>query len=228
MRLLIVEDEPDMANALLKGLRREGYSVDLARDGEQALSMIDVYDYDLLVLDLILPGMDGIEVCRRVRDLHPSILVLMLTARDTPEERAIGLDTGADDYLVKPFHFIELTARIRALFRRETQTRNMILTCGDLKLDPASHTTWLAGQPLDLTRKEFGILEYLMRRAGQVVSQEDLLQHVWDERADPFTNTVRVHINALRRKLGDRPGSPAFIETIIGVGYRIRLEDQQD
>ena len=222
MRLLIVEDETDMANALLKGLRREGYSVDRAEDGEQALGMLEIYPYDLLVLDLILPGIDGIEVCRRVRASHPSMLVLMLTARDAPEDRAMGLDTGADDYLVKPFHFIELTARIRALLRRDAHARELIFTCGDLKLDPTTHTAWLADQPLDLTRKEFGILEYLMRHAGEVVSQEVLLEHVWDERADSFTNTVRVHINALRRKLGDNPDTPAFIETVIGVGYRIK------
>jgi DNA-binding response OmpR family regulator len=222
MRLLIVEDETDMANALLKGLRREGYSVDRAEDGEQALGMLEIYPYDLLILDLILPGIDGMEVCRRVRATHPAMRVLMLTARDAPEDRAMGLDTGADDYLVKPFHFIELTARIRAVLRRDASARDLIFVSGDLKLDPASHTAWLADQRLDLTRKEFGVLEYLMRHAGEVVSQEALLEHVWDERADPYTNTVRVHINALRRKLGDNPDTPAFIETIIGVGYRIR------
>ena len=222
MRLLIVEDETDMANALLKGLRREGYSVDRAEDGEQALGMLDVYAYDLLILDLILPGMDGMEVCRRVRATHPAMRVLMLTARDAPEDRAMGLDTGADDYLVKPFHFIELTARIRALLRRDAPMRDTLIVSGDLKLDPASHTAWLADRPLELTRKEFSILEYLMRHAGEVVSQEALLDHVWDERVDPYTNTVRVHINALRRKLGDNPDTSAVIETVIGVGYRIR------
>jgi DNA-binding response OmpR family regulator len=222
MRLLIVEDEIDMANALLKGLRREGYSVDRAEDGEQALGMLEVYPYDLLILDLILPGIDGMEVCRRVRATHPAMRVLMLTARDAPEDRAMGLDTGADDYLVKPFHFIELTARIRALLRRDAPARDTLIVSGDLKLDPASHTAWLADRPLELTRKEFSILEYLMRHAGEVVSQEVLLDHVWDERVDPYTNTVRVHINALRRKLGDNPDTPAFIETVIGVGYRIR------
>jgi DNA-binding response OmpR family regulator len=222
MRLLIIEDEDDLANALVKGLRREGYGVDRAGDGEQGLCMAIVNDYDLLILDLNLPGMDGIDVCRRVREAHPATLILMLTARDAPEDRVTGLDTGADDYLVKPFHFGELTARVRALFRRDTRSRDLILACGNLKLDPAGHVVWLNNRRLDLTRKEFGILEYLMRHTGEVVSQEILLEHVWDEHVDLFTNTVRVHMNALRRKLGDNPDAPCFIETVIGVGYRIK------
>ncbi|MCL5996772.1 MAG: response regulator transcription factor [Chloroflexi bacterium] len=222
MRLLIIEDERDLANALAKGLRREGYNIDLACDGEEGLHMGQVNDYDMLILDLNLPRMDGMEVCRRMRAMYPAILILMLTARDAPEDRVAGLDTGADDYLIKPFHFSELTARIRALFRRDSRAHELILACGDIKLDPASHVAWLNNRRLELTRKEFGILEYLMRHAGEVVSQEALLEHVWDERANLFTNTVRVHINGLRHKLGDDPDTPCYIETIIGVGYRMK------
>jgi len=224
MRLLIVEDERDIATVLAKGLRREGYSIDLVATGENAVQATEINDYDMLILDLNLPGMDGLNVCQQVRSSHPSMLILMLTARDAPEDRVLGLDTGADDYLIKPFHFSELTARIRALFRRDSHTHELILTCGDLKLDPASHVAWLNNRRLELTRKEFGILEYLMRHPGEVVSQEALLEHVWDERADLFTNTVRVHINALRRKLGDNPNAPCYIETVIGVGYRIKVD----
>ncbi|MCL0056611.1 response regulator transcription factor, partial [Dehalococcoidia bacterium] len=217
----IIEDEIDLANALAQGLRREGYAVDIAFDGEQGCQSATINDYDLLILDLNLPGMDGLEVCRRLRASHPHLLILMLTARSRPADKVTGLDFGADDYLVKPFDFGELTARVRALLRRDLRVRNPLLQCGDLKLDPASKTVWHGKHRLELTRKEFGVLEYLMRHPGEVISQEELLEHVWDAEADPFTNTVRVHVHSLRRKLGDDQTPPKIIETIVGQGYRL-------
>ncbi|MCL0048790.1 response regulator transcription factor [Dehalococcoidia bacterium] len=221
MRILIIEDEIDLANALAQGLRREGYAVDIAFDGEQGCQSATINDYDLLILDLNLPGMDGLEVCCRLRASHPHLLILMLTARSRPADKVTGLDFGADDYLVKPFDFGELTARVRALLRRDLRVRNPLLQCGDLKLDPASKTVWHGKHRLELTRKEFGVLEYLMRHPGEVISQEELLEHVWDAEADPFTNTVRVHVHSLRRKLGDDQTPPKIIETIVGQGYRL-------
>ncbi|MCL0104154.1 response regulator transcription factor [Dehalococcoidia bacterium] len=221
MRILIIEDEIDLANVLAQGLRREGYAVDIAFDGEQGCQSATINDYDLLILDLNLPGMDGLEVCRRLRASHPHLLILMLTARSRPADKVTGLDFGADDYLVKPFDFGELTARVRALLRRDLRVRNPLLQCGDLKLDPTSKTVWHGKHRLELTRKEFGVLEYLMRHPGEVISQEELLEHVWDAEADPFTNTVRVHVHSLRRKLGDDQTPPKIIETIVGQGYRL-------
>ena len=216
MRLLVVEDEPDLLDALVRGLAREGYAADGAADGESALEMAMVNEYDLVVLDLGLPGIDGLEVCRRVRARTRPPLVLVLTARDAVEDRVAGLDAGADDYLAKPFDFRELTARLRALARRETPARPAVLAAGDLTLDPATRQVCAAGAPVALTAKEFGVLEYLMRHAGEVVSAEDLLEHVWDENVDPFTNTVRVQMANLRRKVGAER-----IVTVVGAGYRL-------
>jgi DNA-binding response OmpR family regulator len=221
MRLLVIEDEPDIAHALAKGLRREGYAVDVAYNGEQGWKLAEVNGYDLLILDLNLPAMDGLEVCRRLRASMPALLILMLTARSKPDERVIGLDHGADDYLVKPFHFAELTARIRALLRRDMRVRTPLLQFKDLKLDSAAHVVWQDNHRLELTRKEYGVLEYLLRHQGEIISQEMLLEHVWDMQANPLTNTVRVHINSLRRKLEDVAETPRYIETIIGQGYRL-------
>jgi len=221
MRLLIIEDECDLANALARGLRRQGYAVDIALHGQEGWEMAMVNEYDLLILDLNLPEMDGLEVCRRLRADKPGLLILMLTARDQLEDRVIGLDLGADDYVVKPFHFEELAARVRALLRRDLRMREPLLQCGDLKLDPAACSVWQGKRRLELTRKEFGVLDYLMRHPGEVVSQEALLEHVWDVDADPFTNTVRVHVSSLRRKLGDDADAPRYIETVVGQGYRL-------
>ncbi len=221
MRLLIVEDELDIAHALLRGLQREGYAVDLASDGEQGWQLAGVNEYDLLILDLNLPVLDGLEVCRRLRAERPSLLILMLTARSQPDERVLGLDYGADDYMVKPFHFAELTARVRALLRRDMRMRSPLLQFADLKLDPTARVVWQQNRRLNLTGKEYGILEYLIRHQGEVISQETLLEHVWDMQANPLTNTVRVHINSLRRKLEDTAETPRYIETIINQGYRL-------
>lgn len=221
MRLLVIEDEPDLAHALAKGLRYAGYAVDVALEGEQGCDLAMTNDYDLLLLDLNLPQIDGLEVCRRLRHDQPTLLILMLTARSTPDERVAGLDLGADDYLIKPFHFAELTARIRALLRRDIRVRTPLLLYQDLKLDPVARVAWKGNRRLELTSKEFGILEYLLRHKGEIVSQEALLEHVWDMQTNPLTNTVRVHINSLRRKLEDMVETPRYIETIINQGYRL-------
>lgn len=221
MRLLLAEDELDLTQALAKGLRRQGYAVDLAYDGEEAWMLTEVNEYDLLILDLNLPKIEGLEVCRRVRAIQPALLILMLTARSGPADRVRGLDLGADDYVVKPFHFPELLARIRALLRRDMRARATLLQHKDLKLDTGARLAWQQHRQLNLTRKEFSILEYLLRHPGEVVSQETLLEHIWDTQANPFTNTVRVHINSLRRKLGDEIETPCYIETLIGQGYRL-------
>ena len=223
MRLLVIEDEPDLAHALAKGLRHEGYAVDVALEGEQGCELAMTNDYDLLLLDLNLPEIDGLEVCRRLRHSRPTLLILMLTARSKPNERIAGLDLGADDYLIKPFHFAELTARIRALLRRDIRVRAPLLHYQDLKLDPIARVAWKGNRRLELTSKEFGILEYLLRHKGEIVSQEALLEHVWDMQTNPLTNTVRVHINSLRRKLEDMVETPRYIETIINQGYRLGM-----
>jgi DNA-binding response OmpR family regulator len=222
MRVLVVEDETDLADAVARGLRREGYAVDVAYDGDEALDKAAVNAYDVVCLDLNLPGTDGIEVCRRIRadQQRQPPRVLMLTARDRTSDRVAGLDEGADDYLVKPFDFDELTARVRALLRRDAGRSGAVLRVGDLELDSARHEARRAGRPLALTPKEFALLRYFMSRAGQVLSQEDLLEHVWDENADPFTNTVRVTVMTLRRKLAEA-GASQPIETVVGRGYRL-------
>ena len=224
MRVLVVEDEPDLADAVARGLRREGYAVDVAYDGDEALDKASVNAYDVICLDLNLPAVDGIEVVRRIRadqERQPPPRVLMLTARDGTADRVVGLDEGADDYLVKPFEFDELTARLRALLRRDAGRSGALLRAGDIELDAARHEARRAGRPLALTPKEFALLRYFMSRAGQVLSQEDLLEHVWDENADPFTNTVRVTVMTLRRKLAEAGGGQP-IETVVGRGYRLR------
>ena len=220
MRILVTEDEKDLADALAKGLERQGYAVDIAYDGEESLRLAEVNDYDLLILDLNLPKLDGMEVCRRLRDSGSSIGILMLTARDGLDSRVDGLDIGADDYLVKPFHFPELLARVRSILRREGEHRKPILRTGELVLDPNTVRASVGDNQVVLTAKEFGILEYLMRNVGRVVSQEELLEHVWSEDANLFTQSIKVHINNLRKKL-DAAGGEGLISTIKGKGYLI-------
>lgn len=220
MRVLVVEDEVDLADAVARGLRNEGYAVDVAYEGLEALEKAAVNDYDLVCLDLNLPGADGLDVCRRLKATEDGPRVLMLTARDSLEDRVTGLDHGADDYLVKPFEFPELTARVRALLRRDGGRSGAVLEVGGLVLDTARHEARRGAELLNLTPKEFALLRYFMSHPGEVLSAEDLLEHVWDENADPFTNTVRVTVMTLRRKL-DAPGYKQPIETVIGTGYRL-------
>jgi two-component system response regulator VanR len=217
MRILVAEDERRLAGAIARGLRREGMAVDITHDGASALIKARVVPYDVVVLDRDLPEMHGDEVCRRLSDSDRETKVLMLTAADEPNDIVDGLTLGADDYLPKPFEWKELVARIRALARRAGRARPAILRRGDLELDPARHLVTRAGEEVDLTPKEFGVLEALLGADGAAVSVEDLLQRVWDEHADPFTNTVRMTIMTLRRKLGD----PPVLETVMGAGYRI-------
>jgi two-component system, OmpR family, response regulator VanR len=217
MRILIAEDERRLAEAIARGLRREGMAVDLAPDGSDALVKARVVRYDVLVLDRDLPGVHGDQVCRIVRDERPETGILMLTAAGALEDLVEGLSLGADDYLAKPFRFAELVARIRALGRRSAPSRPPVLTHGDLELDPARRSLVRGGVPVELARKEFAVLETLMSAEGATVSAEELLERVWDEQTDPFTNVVRMTIMTLRRKLGD----PPVVETVIGVGYRM-------
>jgi DNA-binding response OmpR family regulator len=226
VRVLVVDDEADLADAVARGLRREGYAVDVAYDGDEALDKAMVNAYDVICLDITMPGRDGREVCRALRadsGLEVQPRVLMLTARDALEDRVAGLDDGADDYLVKPFAFPELAARVRSLLRRDASSTTSVFRVADVELDTARHEAHRQGRRLDLTAKEFALLRYLMANVGQVLSQETLLEHVWDEHADPFTNTVRVTVGTLRRKLVSG-GEPQLIETVIGRGYRLREE----
>ena len=228
MRILVVDDEPDLVEAVARGLRRDGYAVDEAGSGSEALEKLAINDYDLVCLDVTMPGVDGREVCRQIRDdarVEPGPRVLMLTARDSLEDRVAGLDDGADDYLVKPFAFPELLARVRSLLRRDAGTTTAVLRVGELELDAARHVARRGDRELDLTAKEFALLRYFMTNAGQVLSQERLLEHVWDEYADPFTNTVRVTVGTLRRKLGGE-GETQLIDTVVGRGYRLHDDDQ--
>jgi DNA-binding response OmpR family regulator len=217
MRILIAEDERRLAGAIARGLRREGMAVDVTHDGASALMKARVFSYDVVVLDRDLPELHGDEVCRRLSGDERETKVLMLTAADGLDDVVDGLTLGADDYLPKPFEWKELVARIRALARRAGRARPAVLRSGDIELDPARRSVTRAGADVDLTPKEFGVLEALMSADGAAVSAEDLLQQVWDENADPFTNTVRMTVMTLRRKLGE----PAVLETVMGAGYRV-------
>lgn len=230
MRVLVVDDEEELAEAVARGLRREGYAVDLAHSGEDALEKATLTSYDVICLDLTMPGIDGLEVCRHLRENPPfdeAPRILMLTARDSLEERVEGLDHGADDYLVKPFAFPELCARIRTLLRRDAGGSGSMLQVADIELDTAKHRVTRAGLEISLTSKEFTLLRYFMSFPDRVISQEELLDHVWDENADPFTNTVRVTVGTLRRKLTVK-NLESPIETVIGSGYRIVSAEETD
>jgi len=218
VRLLVVEDDPALGEVLARGLREEGHAVDLegsVAGGDVALSLAD---YDVLVVDLGLPDGDGLTLCARLRREGAATRVLVLTARDALRDRVDGLDAGADDYLVKPFDFPELAARVRALMRRSVTGARPILAAGPIRLDPAAHRVWHDGVVIPLTAREFALLHYLVARAGEAVSRTDLLEHVWDRNYDGLSNVVDVHVASVRRKLG----RPASIETLRGVGYRIQ------
>jgi len=222
MRILLVEDDRKAARLLAKGLREEGFIVDVTHSGEEADETADVKDYDAIVLDWLLPGKDGITVCHDLRGRGVSTPILMLTARDALDDRVKGLNTGADDYLTKPFAFAELLARLHALLRRSDLTRPVVLTVADLMLDPASHRVTRAGSAISLTPKEYAILETLMRHPGDLVTRAHLAEAVWEDEHDSLTNLVDVHVSHLRRKI-DREGAPPLIQTVRGRGYRIGL-----
>lgn len=224
MRILLVEDEPQIADFVGRGLSETGYSVDLARDGEEALAWPSVAEFDVIILDVMLPVRDGLEVCRTLRRQGVRTPVLMLTARDAVEDRVRGLDSGADDYLVKPFAFAELLARVRALTRREPALLGTELQVGNLSLDTTTRRVSRAGRPIELTAKEFALLEYLMRHPNHVLSRTLIAEHVWNYDFDNVTNVIDVHVKNLRKKV-DEGFQPRLIHTVRGAGYRISNRD---
>ena len=226
MRILVVEDEPVAANVLAKGLREHAYAVDIAADGRAALEQVGITDYDLVILDVLLPRINGLELCRRLRADAAAVPILMLTARGGLDERVEGLDAGADDYLSKPYHFPELLARVRALLRRGPAFEPSELSLDDLIVDTRARRVTRAGRVIQLTAKEYALLEYLMRRRPQVVGRADIAEHVWDDTFDPASNLIEVYIQRLRRKVDD--GQPLkLIQTRRGAGYTLSV-DQSD
>jgi two-component system OmpR family response regulator len=223
MRVLIVEDDVKMASLIRRGMREEGLAADVAVKGEDALWMAQANEYDALVLDVMLPGIDGFETCRRLREENVWTPVLMLTARDAVEDRVAGLDGGADDYLTKPFSFAELLARLRALGRRGPIERPVVLEVGELRLDPAARRVWRGDTEVQLSAKEFTLLETFMRHPGEVLTRYRLLEHAWDYEYENRSNVVDVYVRYLRQKI-DRPFGTDSIETVRGAGYRIKAE----
>jgi len=222
MRILIIEDEHKIAQALKRGLEQERYAVDLEFDGEDGLAAAEAESYDLIVLDRMLPGKDGMDICRDLRDKGNHTPILMLTAKDRISDRVQGLDAGADDYLIKPFSFEELLARIRALLRRPHEAASTTLEVGDLQLDPANFTVIRDGQHITLSGKEFALLEYLMRNAGRTLSKDMIMNHVWDFDADILPNTIEVYIGYLRNKIDKPFDGPNLIHTRRGFGYTLK------
>jgi DNA-binding response OmpR family regulator len=220
MRILLVEDEPDAAQMLAKGLREQSYAVDVAMDGDTAVYQAGVNDYDLVILDVMLPIKDGFEVCRELRAEGLTFPILMLTARDAPPDRVTGLDAGADDYLTKPFDFHELLARLRALLRRGPALRPEAMKIADLVIDTRARRVRRGDRQIELTAKEYALLEYLARRAGEVVSRAEIAEHVWEENFDPFSNLIEVYVQRLRRKI-DEGDAPKLLRTRRGEGYML-------
>jgi two-component system OmpR family response regulator len=220
MRLLVVEDDEKLANVLARGLRNDGYAVDVVGDGDEALRYAMIWDYDAIVLDLMLPGRDGLEVSRLLRERECWAPILMLTARGEVRTRIEGLNAGADDYLPKPFDYGELVARLRAIMRRAPLARPAVLTVGDVRLDPARRVVERDGRSVELTAREFAVLEFLMQRAGMVATRSELLEHVWDSNFTGSTNVVDVYVSRLRRKL-EAPFGRGLIRTVRGVGFTV-------
>lgn len=226
MKLLLVEDEAMLSKSVSKGLKLLGYALDCAFDGEEALEMYAINEYDLMILDLNLPKLDGIEVLRRIREKDKDFRILILSARNSLEDKITGLDSGSNDYLTKPFDFMELEARIRSLLRRNFKTDSSSLCCGRLNLDTAKRQVRYAGEAVALTRKEYALLEYLFSRLGETVSAEELIEHAWDSEADLFSNSFRFHIHSLRKKL-DAAGASEYIITKRGQGYSLRCPGER-
>ncbi len=224
MKLLVIEDEADILRAVSRGLRKCGYAVDTAVDGVSGLELCLINQYDLLILDLNLPGMDGMEVLQKIRQQDQDLKVLILSARYSVEDKVFGLDEGANDYLVKPFHFAELEARVRALLSRRFTREPKLLLCGDLSMDMVTRKAAAGGQMLELTAKETAILEYLLKHQERAVSSEELLEHVWDSEADLFSNAIKVHISSLRKKLG----TACQIVNIRGAGYQLEQGERME
>jgi DNA-binding response OmpR family regulator len=220
VRVLIVEDEKRLAAAIKRGLEAEGFAVDVAFDGKEGLWQAAAGSYDVIVLDIMLPGLNGYQVCAAIRERNDWTPILMLTAKDGEYDEAEALDTGADDYLSKPFSYVVLVAHLRALMRRGNPERPAVLCAGDLEIDPATHECRRAGTPVPLTPREFSILEFLARRAGEVLPKSEILEHVWDFAYEGDPNVIEVHVASLRRKI-DKPFGRHAIETIRGVGYRL-------
>lgn len=225
MQILVVEDEEKIANSLRRGLLEERYTVDLARDGEEALYKFDINEYDLVILDLMIPKVDGVSVCHKIRETNHHLPILMLTAKDAVEDKIKGLDAGADDYLTKPFSFSELSARIRALLRRGRKADPAILAFADLSLDPATKTAKRNNKIIVLTAKEYALLEYFMRYPNKVLSKTELLEHVWDYNYDGLSNMVETYVKYLRKKLRVNAQSRELIHTMRGSGYILKKDD---
>lgn len=225
MRILVVEDNPALSSALQEALKAEGHAVDAAQDGEMALELLGSFPYDLIILDVMIPGRSGLDVCREARARRVASPILMLTARDTLADKVAGLDSGADDYLVKPFELPELKARVRALLRRTSPHKESILQVGDLSLDPATGDVRRSGEPIKLHRKERALLEVLMRNAGRIVTRDQIIEHLYDLEAEPTHEVIRAHIKGLRKAIGDAH-EPRLIQTVHGIGYRMESHVQ--
>lgn len=225
MRILIVEDETDLQEAIADGLRIDGYAVDTCGDGKKAYELLYVENYDLVILDLNLPGMDGLSVLRKIRKEKQDLKVLILSARGSVSDKVTGLDLGANDYLTKPFDFEELEARIRCLLRRKFVQESSLLQCGKIRIDLVLRTAWAAEKVLSLTKKEFALLEYLMMNQNRVISQEELIEHIWDAQADSFSGAIRVHVASLRKKLKAELGFDPIV-TRVGEGYCLQKKEE--
>ncbi|HEX9160127.1 MAG TPA: response regulator transcription factor [Thermoanaerobaculia bacterium] len=220
MRVLLVEDDAGVARFISKGLTEQAYAVDAVEDGDLALYMAGVNTYDAIVLDVMIPTLNGLEVCRTLRTIGSTVPILMLTARDSVDDKIAGLDAGADDYLAKPFEFGELLARLRALLRRGGATMSATIRVAGLEIDTRSHKVTLDGRPLTLTTKEYGVLEYLARNSGRIVTREEISEHVWNQDFDPFSNLIEVYINRLRRNI-EKVSPAKLIQTVRGAGYML-------